>query len=715
MTYKENTSMTAVMESLHAILEAESLDEIDITDKGAIVLHRAQSPFGVPAAANDQTLHAIRETFRAVHKHLQAYYDKMKKNPDKNHLVDRINTVMVLVGEAAQKLEKLDSVFKEKISTLKEYKELQSFYRNKIVKESYKQYAGIKGRVKKHKEESFDEKWDEEMQEVLEAEAVAEESTGAHILNDVEVVKQDHLYELFYMKNEAGHKFYTEELARHLKLACDFGEYANHFFGDDPLLQVKNWEDKRLQVLAKNILKACKNSLEKYYKESLKYKDVEIVALMQKMVLALMMAANPGNLIRKFASKGCYRYFNDFQLFLREILHHREFQRLSLYSSPSTAPFFSDLLACIHDLCFQLMTTTAYDAELQKALQQMSLKKGEVKTKKLAAFLSASYKAIETTLSKHPSGPVFKALDLIREENGKVFDPLLLEGNVPGVEASLKRGQETTRLLRLPSPTTQGTVDHAVIHEEFKAFLEAKSFYCVMINYQDRTSWKGAARVKAIEEIAREAQYHDHFTVVTLAKDTDFYNQTGVYHALSNAQEFIEHFTTHLLDESTGYFFPAHLQKELFPKWTEKLFKVLEEIIFEGEKEVSLKARLNFIALAYHLIELKVMEIENPGFLVFGSKDGLDTSATATVGFMAVLATFQGKTWEEAELFKVLTVLFGPTLLVRERGIHAEKIDRLLEMVEMLEQKEKHFSKLTSFFKPETLQASLHFPKQEEI
>jgi hypothetical protein len=171
-------------------------------------------------------------------------------------------------------------------------------------------------------------------------------------------------------------------------------------------------------------------------------------------------------------------------------------------------------------------------------------------------------------------------------------------------------------------------------------------------------------------------------TVVTLAKDTDFYNQTGIYHELSDAKEFINHFLEHLQDESTGYYFPVELKKQLFPTFMRDLLDQIHKSIFEGKKQLGLHQRLDFIELTYLLIELKLLEIVQPTLVSHLSKDSLDISATTSVELLVLLSTLQGQKIEREHLDYLL---FGPTLMLRERPIHVERFERMISLLRLLE------------------------------
>ena len=271
-------------------------------------------------------------------------------------------------------------------------------------------------------------------------------------------------------------------------------------------------------------------------------------------------------------------------------------------------------------------------------------------------------------------------------------------------------GEQEITSIRMPCPIMQAVINRAHITEEFKTFLRSLSpqEHLLFINFQDRTSWKEHARSVAIEELARHAEFAQNFTVVTLAKDTDFYNQTGIYQGVNQAQIFIDHFNQHLGDEITGYYFPPQLKKELFPRFMNDLLVQIHACFFDSKEELSFLERLDFIELAYHFIELKLLEICQPSHVSFSSKDGLDIGGTASIGLIALLTIHHKKKWSEKEYDRLITILFGPTLMNRERVIHPERFERLAFFVKLLEEKNEYLNKFATLYNPQTLKGEIN-------
>lgn len=667
------------LDNLNVLVDVDSIDQIEVTEDAQLVAHLEdkENDYWVKAGADEMTRDAIRETFKSVHEYLVHFYEKARQNQsDAKRLIEGINSVMVLVGEAANRLEREGSVFKKRVIELPEYQELQDFYKNHVIQELFKEFA--KAPIIKPVEE-------EEVEEIA----------GVHILNDIDLIKRDHLYELFLLKNEAGHDFYTMALARNLKLACDFGQYAGRFVSDDPFVQIKSWEDRALHLFAKRILNSASKELETFYKGMHQFKDVEIVKWTHQSVMALFLAANPRNLLRQFSAKGCYLYFNDFQNFLRNAIHTREYDRLLVYSANHA--FFEDVMKLIAKLIQEFFVL----GEMPQEAKETVLKLAGKTEGRMSDQLHHAWSHLESAFSEHPYGPVFKALDSVRDQGQRRFDPLLQE-NIPAIECSFNNGVD---LLRMPAPVHQHLIHRAEIADEYKAFLRTTKESHLIINFQDRTSWREHARSEALEELGRHAEFAEQLSVITLAKDTEFYDQGGIYESLNNARDFIQQFAHHLADEKTGYYFPQKIHSKLLPTWVTQMLESVHTIFFQNKQELKRTERLDFITIAYLLIELKVIELVAPSLVTHCSKDGLDAGGCSSAALIAFLK--EQKNWKKKEIETFFSIVFVPTMLQRERTPHPERIERLESLLRRLENSGSYLKQLQKLFKSETLNVSL--------
>ncbi|MCB1181525.1 MAG: hypothetical protein KDK55_05860 [Chlamydiia bacterium] len=711
MSSQVELTIVEALDNLNALAEVDSLDEIEVTNELHFLSHAAQKEgteegrefYWIHAGADNQTLNVVKETFRAVHRYLQHSYEKMQESSDTKRIIEGINTIMVLVGEAAKKLESLSKIFR-RVTDLKEYKQLQSFYRDRVIRESFKAFT--KGEVS-DQGVVFDENitLEEELAALLPA-----KETGVYPLNDLETVINDTDYELFYIKNEDGRNFYTFELARTIKLACDFGKFTDEYFGEDPLLQIKNLQDKALQILAQNMIFVCKKEIHKFFKEAYRYREMELVEKLTKTLMALYLTSYSKNLIRQFSLKGCYLYFVDFQRFLRETINSREFQKFLIYSSSQSQPFFMNLVALVDSLSVALFTAGAKIDEITAVLQKINHRKvkgDQSKEKELHEFFQKRMSTISDILKLHPSGPIFKAVDLVRDEEERVFDPLI-QDNYPEPHGQFNLGKKEMILIHMPAPVIQAVINRVEIASEYQEFLRAlhhQGKKHLLFNSQNRTSWKEHARCLALEELSSHAEFADSLTVVTIPRDTDFYYQRDAYVDLHDSKEFGRQFLLHLGDETAGFYLSHQLRKKMTPQFLEEVVKMVQFTFFKDKTNLSVTDRQVFIEMTYLLLELKIIELVQPDYLTLTSKDGLDIGATCEVSLFALLGYIEGRDWSDKEKEELERILFAKTLIARERGINQERFHILYYTLKLLnEEKEKLAEKLAPLFEGKTFE-----------
>lgn len=636
------------------------------------------------------SIDTIKENFKTILEYLRRLHKKQGGNLDKT-LLDGIQNIMMVVGDTAEKMDKYTDLFRKahggSITSLKEYKDLQDFYSRTIAKTSSDSILDL----------DFSDFSDLPALTNLNGgnEALMEEELKA--LADVEIVKNDTDYELFLIKRENGSRFFRNDLLRHMQSVSGLADYSGEFAGDDPFVQIRNWEDKRLQQCAAQLLKAIQEPLHIYYRSALKIKDMDLVLIMNKALMSLMMAGNPKNLLRQFSVKSCSQYFFDFQAFFNEALRSLDYQKMVDKPPKKSQTFLNALSEVILGLCYALFSHVFPSSEAVKGIERLIErgnsvehpvpKKNELKT--LSDYVEFDFDAIDHLLKQFPNGPLFKALDLFIDGNMDGFNPLMMD-NLPHQLYSLDLEGLYTTNLRIPSPTAQTIIHQAMITEEFKGFLRA--YYSspirkhhLLINLQDRTSWKEHARCEAIEQLQYNAEFHNSLTVVTLSKDTDFYFQLGSYQNLNQAKLFIEQFKDHLSSTQSGFYFPKKIESELFPAFIEKMLKAIHKVFFYENNVLTRRQRLDFIELSYIFIQCKLIDLTGAYSLSFTCKDGIDTGAITASQFFVFLKFINGKEFNEAEIAHLRLMLFMPAVMIRERLVNSERFNRMLHLVRLLE------------------------------
>lgn len=194
----------------------------------------------------------------------------------------------------------------------------------------------------------------------------------------------------------------------------------------------------------------------------------------------------------------------------------------------------------------------------------------------ISKIVEDDYLAICSIFKNHSRGPLVKILEILDEGFRNGFDPFT-QLNFPSLLYGLDWNGHKMVNIHLPSPTFQEFIHRAHVLEEFKGFLrhcqiEFPVHKHLLINLQDRTSWHEHARTFALEELRMHEDMDKVLTVITLAKETDFYLQLPPYQQENHAHIFIQQFKAHLGDEASGYYFPSKFKSAYYQDLLKKLW-----------------------------------------------------------------------------------------------------------------------------------------------
>jgi len=627
------------------------------------------------------SLNVIKEIFKIVFHYISNLYERDVVLLPNAETTERLKTIMVLVGEAAKKLDRYSHHVQgidQSVTDLKEYKFLQEFYRNRIARkiEEHTLSKWIVGLSQNFAERVQSEKREE----------------TKHVFVDLEAVRKDTEYELFYIRKEDGTRFFSPRLIRNIKLICDFGKYLENSKNDHFFTDFRVWQDRMYQQSAKNIIYHLGNTIGKFYKATAKVHESELMELISKAVMALMLSGNSHNLLHHEPIKSCMDYFYDFQNFLRKALHTREYEKFIAYPPKKTQLAALSQIEIIQRFCEalwgQLQGLQEMSAGIQELLMASHEKKAAPMLKEFASLseaLHGNYTAMSEYFRRYSSGPLVNVLNSIDEGTYHTFDPVM-QHNIPNQLYSLYVDDRKITNMRMPVPITQEFIHKAAVNEEFRNLLHAKDATkgsLLLINLQDRTSWKEHARCVALEEL--QNHFSKDLVVVTLPKDTEFYHQEAPYDHDNHVDAFLQHFKEHLEDESSGFFFPGHIKKMLFPKFIETLLHKIHKVFFGGKNVLLREARCNFIEIFYLFLELKLIELVKPSSISLLCKDGIDVGLTASSELFAFLKLIQDTPMSEREFEQLNLILYAPAVLMRQRVVLADRFQRLQSVVKEIE------------------------------
>lgn len=692
---KHKSGTLSIMEAVETL---SSLAEIDSVQDIAVQLEKdkvaSKRLFWLKERDGDGTIAAVKEVFHVVLDYLRNYYKEDYQKVHNDRAIDRISTIMLLVGEAAKKLDRFLTIFDKtkshSITQLKEYQDLQKFYQNRISKkvDDGKLSKWILGLAHERERQAI---------------PIAKEEEGwktKYIFVDLDAVKKDSEYELFYLKKEDGTRFFSPRLVRSMKLVCDFSSYPGQKADDDPLESMVQWQDRCLNVSAASILRSMGARLDHYFREVSRYRNHELVSGVNKAIMALYLCSYPENLLRNHARKSCSEYFHDFQLYLSEAMNTQEYHKLITYPPNKNNHFATILKDVIHALCRGMVIHMRGYHEMAMFINNLLHEaiEGDIWSginDVLSTRLSKEYDAMADLLKRHANGPLKKTIAELEEGNCSVFKPID-QVNYPLQLYSLFLNDKRILALRLPSPTIQEYIHKVRVVDEFSGYLRACQGDHVrrvhlLINMQDRTSWKEFARCQALENLQKSPENQEHLSVVTLMIDTEFYHQMKPYNEDNIAEQFMMHFYEHLFDEASGCYFPESIRKELFPNCANELMHAVHRIFFNGRNVLTRAERMDFIEIYYQFLMLKLIDIVQPDSFSMTCKDGVDIGQAHQALMFIFLKFMHQKQLSHQDIECINFMLFAPSLSVRERVMLHDRFQRMISVLKRFEEARDEF------------------------
>lgn len=705
----ENSSHLSILE---AVENLSNIADMDINDKiglleDHVIVHGASEDDTLEAIqwledkSEHQTEKVVEETYKAVLKYVKDFHKKefTRFYDQKNQ--EGIKKIMLLVGKASDKLNSYTHLFKgvhlKGIEETQEYRQLNKFYNERIAIDEGEKISLID--LSRH-ERKLDVRKQPQIEE--------DENTlkSKQFFLDVEKTKKDESYEFLFLQKEDGSRFLEPNFYRNIKVACNFGEFVGKHIEQDPLAGLNHWQDLSLHKSAIHILQKIRPFLKNFYAEALKYKDMDIVASVNMAIMSLMLAANPKNRSHLNPAKGCGKYYQDFQHFLRNALTSFEYSKMRDFPPPNSSLFLHTLLNIINLLSWSFFHQSADLNSLSFVLDDL-IEEGRVavqkhqnkKPTKMDFFqqLKEDYIYIQRFLMNYPVGPLFKTLSELIEGQEDSFDSYST-GNLPSEFQRVKWKDQEISILRLPSPTTQEMINKVQVAHEFSGLIDAFSGTQdkkkhLLVNLQDRTSWREVARATFLEKLPQDSHYANYLDTVTLSTSSDFYYQIGAYEGVSQAKEFVKQIIFHLKSEETGYYFPKWMQENLFKGFIESLIGKIHRFFFLGKATLSKEEREVFIEILYQFLILKTLELSKGTSLSFTCKDGLDSGSAQTMMFYTFLRLISGGELGARDHQKMHLMLFAYPLIFRNRQVQSKDFLRTVQTLDYLESSLKKHAK----------------------
>ena len=625
----------------------------------------------------EKTYQTVKDSFSTVHHYLQQVYRDGHRDEETQR---GIHAMMELANEAAQKMGHCTGLFKaahknEDFTKLPEYQDLTQFYSEKIMKRFERELIA---------EESWQEEWGEGLEEDL----MDIERRG---LKELEQVRKDRKYELFYIRKEDGKPFFNRNLVRHIRLVTDFDEMLMDKYGDDPLIKIRSIQDRECHHIAKEIEQMAEKPIQKFCKDVFKFKDYWLGRTTLKAYMALKLAANHRNLLSNTSGKSSISYFKDFLDYLREALSSVEYAKLIGGSKENFDTLRSSTVGLLHRFSHSFYTHMGKRDDAIGYLFQMIRQSGRrrktsypAKAHTLWNNLLENHDDFRNLLRKYPNGPLLRLIDLFEEREQTIgYDPFFLE-NYPSHLFDFTLGRKKISLLRIPAPVYQEQILSAKIINEFKAFLrECGKKRLLLFNLQDRTSWEEHGRAESVEKMATD--FPENLTVITIPKSTPFYGQLDEYTNLDKSKEFLTILLSQIKGgEECGFYFPEGVdRKELFA-FAEKFIPYIHKSFFNKKAELTRKERLDFIEITWQFLIIKLTEMVSPDYMSFTCKDAIDVGQIQTMHFYSFLKLLKEDEFSEDESDFILWMVFAPALIIRNRVVDIHRLSRALSSLSVL-------------------------------
>lgn len=683
MGSNEMTLVEAV-EAITGIVEVpweNDLEEFyDVLEEGEVI--NWKDPHWILNENDPKVQQIVKNIFKVILDHLKSIEEGSYQTDEKS--LERIKTIMVLVGEAAKKIDRFTHLFKKQksVTSLREYLQLQEFY---------------KKRISRTIDEALLGKWILALSQRTFSEKRKKYETGIrsletkHLFVDMESVKKDSDYELFFIRKEDGTRFFSPRLIRNIKLVCDFGALIGSEKEKDPLIDFKIWEDRFYQSYAVHIKEALMPEVKDAFAQIFHHREEELARLTLSAINALMLASQDARLLDKGSPKGCKEYFKDFQAYLRSVLHHRVFQHiLAMLDQEEENPLYKSILKVVNASLAAIFKQGGENQTLNALLRYLLSEDQEVLSNKKHPMiwhrLANDYSSLQKTLKKHPNGPLNKVLEILEEGDFDFFEPYG-HGVLPETLFKVRNLENHYSIHALATPTLQENINHANVIDEFQQFLRdqlGKGKPILLLNFQDETSWKEHARTEALERMM-SMHAADYLTLVTLPKETEFYYQEMPYETDHQYAIFKKHLIEHVFDRATGFNVPEKVCHEINEAWSEKLCDTIHQIFFSGRNVLTKEARMDFIEIFYLFFELKLIEVTKAEEVFMICKDGFDISSTAGMSLYVFLKLLQKKHLSNEEYEQIIDRLFKGALLNRQRILHPERFYRLISVLKLME------------------------------
>ena len=622
----------------------------------------------------------VCENLRVVLSHLRHFYATAKDRFSAKESFEGIRTIMLLVDEATENVDKYSRVFlgtfQGGVRQTKEFAKLCSFYRKKIVPIFSDQrlaswVSGLSARQ-------------------LFAKMIAPTLLReGRLLLEAERMARDLDYELAFLKQPRGEPFLTPHLVRDLQLYSDVSEgvRAKSEGLEEEIHALSNFQ---AATEVSYLLRSAYPFVDAFFRLAHQSSDQPLVRTTYSPCIALF-AASLYSMYHTPVAKGLLEYFDDFRYLLQQLVYLPEFQKLLAYPPTDERTWQYRAFRLVEELSARIFKGAPISREMNKALQVISHqaieKYGTFKTagSPLSERLSELAKSMFQFIGERRDSASGLTMRKVRENKWCSYEPLLSE-SIPTHLCDLCWGQRVIPIIRMPSPTHQEYVNSSQLSEVLQVAIRQKlraPSRTLFINLQDPENWREQARCSSIDELGNREGLDYHFFTITLSRNSSFYEQDGPYESASSLRSFTTNLHGQLMAAMrNASSLPA---EEDWGGFLETCISTVESFVFDGKHALPRSHRQVFIDVLQGLLILKLIDTWQPDTIIFSCKDGLDLSLSSIGTLFGLLTWLHDREVSEEDMSWLRVILFGIPLVQRARPIFHECCYRLIRNLVKLE------------------------------
>lgn len=684
----EDISITSAVETLSTIADMElssmAADPFLLEPKGTIVVKTMRWLHQKNAERMGRIL---QEKLRIILHYLKHFYRSEKERFARREALEGIRTIMLLVDEATDNMDRYTGLFlgeqSVKMKDTEEFKELCSFYKKKIVPiETHRQVSTWIG--------------------ALPIEAILSKKEAIPPLPmekvkplslELEALKEDRDYELLRVRQADGRHFFSPRLIRNMRLACDIERAVE----EKPALyedEIRALRRLHLASEASYLVENTYPALDAFFHVAHHTPHNHLVQDLFGASVALLMsglAALSDN--GEHMAKGVEEYSYDFRLLFSRFLNSTEFKRLLAYPPQNEHSWEYALMRLVETISSHIVMGTAPASETMKVISSLinealpqAVRLFGDPDKTLSKELLLSSAALRSFLGEMHTSTLRKMLRDLEVRPQDAFEPLLSDCLPTHIFNFSWRG-ELIPIIRMASPTRQEYISKAIPSEVFQVALhrlKKQNRRCLLINLQDCTHSKESARCGAIDALRSKPDIRNTLTVFTLPRNGDFYTQSRAYEEFSSAELFMQSLLEHMTEPTKGVNWPEQLKGSIRSELTTLIHRI-HESFFGGREVLSKAKRLDFIELVHVLAISRVIAESHPDMIFISCKDGVDVTLPTACELYGFFSAIHHHIPQSDEMEWIKTVILGLPLIQRGRLLFADRSERMISFLRFLE------------------------------